>query len=132
MKLHRDLRIAQKSAWHLAHRIRETWQDSQEPFEGLVEVAESYFGGLEKDKHVRKRLKAGKGTVGKTPVVGVKDRASGKTSMKVVENPKKGTLQGFIARNIRQGAEVDTDVHKSYERMAATGTRQSLLALPSS
>lgn len=25
MKLHRDLDITQKSAWHLAHRIRETW-----------------------------------------------------------------------------------------------------------
>ena len=27
MHLHRDLNITQKSAWHLAHRIRETWSD---------------------------------------------------------------------------------------------------------
>ena len=26
-KLHRDLDITQKTAWHLAHRIRETWND---------------------------------------------------------------------------------------------------------
>ena len=25
MKLHRDLNVTQKTAWHLAHRIRETW-----------------------------------------------------------------------------------------------------------
>ena len=25
MKLHRDLGITQKSAWHLAHRIRQAW-----------------------------------------------------------------------------------------------------------
>ena len=25
MKLHRDLGVTQKTAWHLAHRIRETW-----------------------------------------------------------------------------------------------------------
>lgn len=27
MKLHRDLGITQKTAWYLAHRIRETWGD---------------------------------------------------------------------------------------------------------
>ena len=36
MKLHRDLKITQKSAWHLAHRIRETWQDQQPMFAGPV------------------------------------------------------------------------------------------------
>ena len=25
MKLHRDLGVTQKTAWHLAHRLRETW-----------------------------------------------------------------------------------------------------------
>ena len=31
MKLHRDLNITQKTAWHLAHRIRETWAKSEAP-----------------------------------------------------------------------------------------------------
>ena len=31
MKLHRELGITQKSAWHLAHRIRETWKDNTDP-----------------------------------------------------------------------------------------------------
>ena len=35
MKLHRDLGITQKSAWHLAHRIRESWTD----------IKETTFGG---------------------------------------------------------------------------------------
>ncbi|MCY4493770.1 MAG: transposase [Acidimicrobiaceae bacterium] len=35
MKLHRDLGITEKSAWHLAHRIRQCWDDmSAEPFAG--------------------------------------------------------------------------------------------------
>ena len=37
MKLHRDLGITQKSAWHLAHRIRETWDDETGKFSGPVE-----------------------------------------------------------------------------------------------
>ncbi len=43
MKLHRDLGITQKAAWHLSHRIRETWDDAVDTFAGEVEVDEAYF-----------------------------------------------------------------------------------------
>ena len=42
MKLRRDLGITQKSAWHLAHRIRETWREAPAPFGGPVEVDEAW------------------------------------------------------------------------------------------
>ena len=46
MKLHRDLNVTQKTAWHLAHRIRESWNDKgSKKFSGPVEVDETYFGG---------------------------------------------------------------------------------------
>ena len=45
MKLHRDLGITQKTAWHLAHRIRETWDIAQGAYEGPVEIDETYIGG---------------------------------------------------------------------------------------
>ena len=35
MKLHHDLGISQKSAWYLAHRIREAWKGVGDPFGGL-------------------------------------------------------------------------------------------------
>ena len=38
MKLHRDLKVTQKTAWHLAHRIRETWAKKNAPMFGPVEV----------------------------------------------------------------------------------------------
>ena len=74
MKLHRDLGITQKSAWHLAHRIREAWDVVADKFAGPVEVDETYIGGLEKNKHESKKLNAGRGTVGKVAVAGMKDR----------------------------------------------------------
>ena len=46
MKLHRDLKVTQKTAWFLAHRIRETWAESGSvPFTGPVEADETYIGG---------------------------------------------------------------------------------------
>ena len=47
----------------------------------------------EKNKHAKKKLRAG--PVGKTPVAGIKDRASGEVVAQVVESTDKTTLQGF-------------------------------------
>ncbi len=41
MKLHRDLGITQKSAWHMAHRIRETMAVDGNRFSGPVEADET-------------------------------------------------------------------------------------------
>ena len=110
MKLHRDLDITQKSAWHLAHRIRETWDRGEGLFGGPVEVDETYLGGKRKNmpKHVRKDL-TGRGPVGKTAVVGAKDRATNRVVAKAVEGTDKETLQGFVKDSADPHATVYTD-----------------------
>ena len=45
MKLHRDLGVTYRTAWHLAHRLRETWKRDKGLFGGPVEVDETYMGG---------------------------------------------------------------------------------------
>lgn len=56
MKLHRDLGVTQKTAWHLAHRLRESWKTQGEAFTGPVEVDETYIRDKQKNKHNSKKL----------------------------------------------------------------------------
>ena len=113
MKLHRELGITQKSAWHLAHRIRENFQD-QRPFVGPVEADETFVGGKERNKHADRKLHAGRGPVGKTAVVGVKDRASKRVRAAVIGNTDAETLQGFVAESTVPGSMVYTDGETGY------------------
>ena len=75
MKLHRDLEITQKSAWHLSHRLRKAFENGEALFSGPVEADETYIGGKRKNMPKSKRAKLeGRGAVGKAIVIGTKDR----------------------------------------------------------
>ena len=116
MKLHRDLGINQKSAWYLAHRIREAWKRDEGPFIGPAEADETYVGGKRKNmsRAKRKAMKGAGPAAGKTIVAGVKDRRTNKVSAAVVENTTSRILQGFVEERVVADAKVYTDENTSY------------------
>ena len=130
MKLHRDLKITRKSAWHLAHRLRKAFEGEGGLFAGPVEVDETYMGGKRKNmpKAKRKTLE-GHGAVGKAAVAGAKDRATNRVNADVVPATDGPTLQGFVRARAEAGAKVYTDDAAAYRGMAHTNGMESFWAM---
>ncbi len=118
MKLHRDLDITYKTAWHLSHRIRKAFPEVLAKFEGPVESDETAIGGIEKNKHGRKKNRQGRGSVGKTIVHGVLDRSTNKVVAGVVDNPDGQTLQGRVESVTLPTAIINTDEATAYTGIA--------------
>lgn len=128
MKLHRDLNITQRSAWFLAHRIREAFEAEGGLFAGPVQVDETYMGSKRKNMPKAKReTLEGRGAVGKVAVAGAKDRATKHVSAAVVPATDTPTLQGFA--RAEAGAKVYTDDARAYRGMPGFDHMESFRAM---
>ncbi len=123
-ELDKDLGVQQKTAWFMLHRIRLAMKTGTfEKLSGEVEADETFIGGLGKFKHESKKLKKGRGTTGKTAVLGIVGR-DGEARAKVIPNTSKLALQGGVRENVKPGSTVITDAFYSYRGLQGEYTHE--------
>lgn len=122
-QLHRVLGVTYKTAWFMAHRIREAFRDAVPgPMGGNggpVEVDETYYGKAKggRQRRFRDGPKAqGTGGVHLRKIVSLVDREGATRSFHIANIDAK-TLKPILTKHIAKGATVYTDNAGHYKRM---------------
>ncbi len=131
----RDVKVTQKSAWFMLHRIRLAMQDESFGSKfgkggGEVEVDETFVGGSMRNMHKGRKAamfakrsesvdSQGFKHLGKTAVHGILDRSERKIRATVVPNVKCETLQYEILNKVELGAKLYSDDAVAYSGLAS-------------
>lgn len=110
LQLAKEIGITQKSAWFVLHRLREACSTHEvaTKLKGIVELDECFIGGKEANKHQHKKLRAGRGPVGKTAVLGMRER-DGRTVLAPINERTLQTVTNKIHNQIEVGTQLYTD-----------------------
>lgn len=119
IQLSRDLNITQKTAWFMLQRIRACFEiENNNELEGIVECDETFYGGLNKNRHKDKKVERcqGRSFKDKVPVLGMLQRG-GKLTAIVVTNTQRKEIEPHIKTFIKKDSKVITDEWHAYSKL---------------
>ena len=123
LQLSKEIGVTQKTAWFMLAKLRKACgNDNDSLLSGIIEADETFLGGKEVDKHESKKQHTGRGSVGKTPLLGMHERSgsSGRTKASVAEKVKvdDNTIKSYVERQISPGSDFYTGEHAAYKSAA--------------
>ena len=117
-ELSRDLKVTQRTAWFMLHRVRHAMRLlSFEKFEGETEADETFIGGKLGNMHMkskRRKKAAQDGNWGKSIVLGLLNRETGEVRAKVAANRNKKQVHENLNVNVTLGSPLFTDDFNAY------------------
>ena len=129
-ELARALKVTQKTAWFMLHRVRLAMQTKTFNKIGgngaAVEIDETYVGGLAEHMHKKQRALriTSNGVAGKTAIMGLLERHSGKkhstVRAQVVSDRRAASLHPVIHKHVVPGATIYTDSLAGYRGLNPT------------
>lgn len=122
-EIHRALKVTQKTAWFMDHRIRLSLQDKEsggklggDP-QSKVEIDETFIGGKARNMHASKRKRMTT-YESKTAVLGILERG-GKLRTAVLGNKRRGSvMQDIVRENVASGTWLMTDEFTGYQGLS--------------
>jgi len=113
--LAKDLKVTQKTAWFVLHRLRHAARTPSfnAPLKGTVEADTTFVGGKEKNKHAKDRKGGTQGGAGKETVLGFVER-KGELRAKHIQNAQKSTVQRHVRENVENKSVLMTDEDRAF------------------
>ena len=113
MQLAKEIGVTQKTAWFVLGRLREACKGKLSKLSGIVEIDETFVGGLEGNKHEPKRRRQGRGPVGKAAALGMRERG-GRTFGVPIAGTDIAHIHTQIHLHVETGSTLHTDEAGAY------------------
>jgi transposase-like protein len=114
-QLERELGVTYKTAWRMFRQIRSMMGSDGDRLSGIVEIDETYVGGVQKGKVGRPTP-----TDKKKPVLGMVERG-GRVRAAVVKEVSTPGMIEYIRGNVEKGSKIMTDELNAYNVLRRVG-----------
>ena len=123
-QLHRGLEVTYKTAWFMAHRLREAMRSGAlDPFGGagkIVEADETYYGKTKDTRSISvdgrvKYKKKGRGPANKNPIISLVERG-GQVRSFHVPRATRAVVEKIVSENVAKESRLHTDESHLYSK----------------